>query len=126
MQSIDALRGQRYISLETYRRSGQGVRTPVWFAEENGHLFFYSMAASGKVKRLHHDSRVALAPSDARGRVREDAQWLRGHASLLRQEEAVHAQALLVRKYGWQRKFLDLFWILGGCKPRAALEITLD
>ena len=87
MQSIDALRDQRYISLETYRRRGQGLRTPVWFAEENGHLFFYSMAAAGKVKRLRHDSRVALAPSDARGRVHDDATWLHGYANLLPQDQ---------------------------------------
>jgi len=126
MQTIDALQGQRYISLETYRQSGQGVRTPVWFAEENGHLYFYSTADAGKIKRLRNNSRVALAPSDVRGRVRGDASWLQGHASVLPQDKAEHAHALLVRKYGWQSRLFDLFWILGGRKPRAALEITLD
>lgn len=126
MPSSDALRDQRYISLETYRRTGQPVRTPVWFAEENGRLYCYSMADAGKVKRIRNNPRVALTPSDARGRVRDDAPWLQGRATILPQAQAEHAHALLLRKYGWQRRLLDLFWILGGRKPRAALEITLD
>jgi hypothetical protein len=27
-----ALDGKKYLNLETYRKSGKGVRTPVWFA----------------------------------------------------------------------------------------------
>jgi hypothetical protein len=69
---------------------------------------------------------VALAPSDARGRVRDDVQWLQGRARILPHAGAEHAHVLLLQKYGWQRRLLDLFWILGGRKPRAALEITLD
>lgn len=125
MQNLDQLRNQRYISLETYRRNDQPVRTPVWFAEQNGRLYLYSMAEAGKVKRIRNNSRVALAPSDARGRVAEGAEWLKGTARLLSGAEARHAHELLVHKYGWQRRLLDFFWILGGRKSRAALEITL-
>lgn len=49
----------KYLSLETFRRNGIGVRTPVWFAEEitNSHttvpvrLYAY-FGSSGKVKRI--------------------------------------------------------------------------
>ncbi|MGH7410946.1 MAG: hypothetical protein ACREJ6_07830 [Candidatus Methylomirabilis sp.] len=30
---------QRYVNLETYRRNGQGVRTPLWFVEDRGVLY---------------------------------------------------------------------------------------
>lgn len=29
-----AFAGQRYLNLDTFRKSGQGVKTPVWFAAE--------------------------------------------------------------------------------------------
>jgi PPOX class probable F420-dependent enzyme len=126
MQStLDQLRDQRYISLETYRSDGRPVRTPVWFAEENGRLYFYSMADSGKAKRLRRNARVALAPCDARGR-NIYGEFVKGNARILPAEEATHAHELLVRKYGWQRRLMDLFWLLGGRKPRIAGEITLD
>ena len=126
MPGLEVLRGKRYISLETYRRSGQPVRTPVWFVEDNGRLFFYSMADAGKVKRIRNNSRVSLAASDARGRVSEGVVWLRGRANILPQPDADRAHALLVKKYGWQRRLLDFFWSISGRKPRAALEIILD
>src|SRR5438067_12573375 len=122
MPGLEVLRGRRYISLETYRRSGQPVRTPVWFVEDNGRLFFYSMADAGKVKRIRNNPRVSLAASDARGRVSEGAVWLHGRANILPKPDADHGHALLVKKYGWQRRLLDFFWSISGRKPRAALE----
>lgn len=126
MQDLQSLRDKRYISLESYRRSGQPVRTPIWFVEENGRLLFYSEADAGKVKRIRNNPRVSLAPCDARGRVSEGAVWLQGRAAILSEPGAGRAHALLIKKYGWQRRLLDLFWIIGGRKPRAALEITFD
>ena len=126
MQDLERLRGKRYISLETYRRTGQPVRTPVWFAEDNGRRLFYSEANAGKVKRIRNNPQVRVAPSDGRGRVSDDAVWLQGRASLLQAADAERAQALLVKKYGWQRRLLDLFWVLGGRKPRAAMQIVFD
>jgi len=36
------LQNQKYISLTTYRKTGAAVRTPVWFAEENGKLYIFT------------------------------------------------------------------------------------
>ena len=30
---------QKYINLETYKKSGQAVHTPVWFVQDNGVLY---------------------------------------------------------------------------------------
>ena len=46
--TVDRFHGQRYFSLETYRRDGTPVRTPLWFIDLDGELAFYTMAASGK------------------------------------------------------------------------------
>jgi uncharacterized protein len=122
---LEQLAGERYISLETYRRDGTPVRTPVWFAEENSRLYFYSMAESGKAKRLRRNPRVALAPCDARGRTIR-GEFVKGNARILPEAEAHHAHEFLVKKYGWQRRLMDLFWLLGGRKARIAAEIHLD
>jgi len=120
--SLDQFAGQRYISLETYRRNGTPVRTPVWFVEHNGELMFYTMAASGKAKRLQRDPRVRVAPCDARGRVKgERAQ---GTARPLEGAEARMAYQLLDRKYGWQRKLLNLLVRLRP-RPRSGFAIRL-
>src|SRR5437868_1166645 len=50
--------GQKYISLETFKKSGQGVRTPVWFVLHNSAFYAYTEADSGKVKRIRNNPRV--------------------------------------------------------------------
>ena len=57
--------------LESYRRDGTAVRTPLWFVDLNGEMAFYTMAASGKVKRLRRNPRVRVAPCTGRARVAE-------------------------------------------------------
>ena len=47
--SIAALRDRKYISLESYRKTGLAVRTPVWFAEDGeGTIYVYSVADAGR------------------------------------------------------------------------------
>lgn len=62
--------GARYLNLETYRRDGRAVRTPLWFAESGGLLYVYSLADAGKVKRMRNNPRVRLAPCDIRGKLK--------------------------------------------------------
>ena len=69
-----SLQGQKYINLETFRKNGQGVRTPVWFAGEPEQgvpekLYVYSTADSGKAKRIRNNPRVRVAPCDVRGKL---------------------------------------------------------
>ena len=63
----------RYLSLESFRRSGAGVRTPIWFATAAGDgartLYVYSTADSGKAKRIRRDGRVRIAACDMRGAI---------------------------------------------------------
>src|SRR5437868_15211373 len=92
---------QRYISLETYRKNGQAVRTPVWFAESDGQLYVYTLADAGKAERLRNNPRARIAPCDMRGRVsgeREDAE-----AGVVQGEEAARANALPGHEYGMKR-----------------------
>ena len=99
-QDSNPLRGHAFINLETFRKSGLGVRTPVWFADANGGLFVRTQHDSGKVKRIRRDGRVRLAPSDAAGSPR--GSWLDGQARLAGPEESALAEQLFRKKYGLQ------------------------
>ena len=67
---LDAIRqfaGAKYLNLETFRRTGIGVRTPVWFAQDVLHstptitvFYIYSEFGAGKVKRIRNNPNVAL------------------------------------------------------------------
>jgi PPOX class probable F420-dependent enzyme len=103
MDALARFAGHKYLSLETFRRSGVGVRTPLWFAENNGELLLYTLADSGKVKRIRNNPRVRVAPSDMRGKLLGD--WTDGQARFLQGQEAQNANRLLNRKYFLKRFF---------------------
>ena len=99
--------GHNYISLETFRKTGQGVATPVWFAEERGTLYVYSEAASGKIKRIRNNPRVRVAPCDMRGALRGD--YIEATARILEGDEARLADDLLNAKYFVLKRLLAFF-----------------
>jgi uncharacterized protein len=103
----ERLRDERYVSLTTFRRSGEPVPTPVWFVPQpDGTLLVFTGATSGKVKRLRREPRCTVAPCDARGRVHGDALPAEG---VVLEAEAEEVRQRLVRRYGWQaRAFLGL------------------
>lgn len=109
-----------YINLETYRKNGQGVRTPVWFAERDGVFYFYTEAESFKVKRIRNNPRVRVAPCDVRGNIK--GEWIEGQARILQGEESRLAHELITAKYGWQKKIGD-FLARFRNRPRAEVAI---
>lgn len=105
---FEALSGKRYLSLETYRRSGKGVRTPVWFAQAPGDvtLYAYTTTDSGKAKRLRRTAVVKIAPCDGRGKV--TGPWLAARAEIVGGEAFDRGMRLLNRKYRPWKQILDL------------------
>jgi PPOX class probable F420-dependent enzyme len=94
--------------METYRKTGKPVATPLWFAEENGTLYVYSLANAGKVKRIRNNPKVRIVPCDMRGRPKGN--WNEAKARLLMDEPgATLADQLLNQKYGWMKKIGDVF-----------------
>ena len=103
-----------YFSLRTFRKSGQGVDTPVWFATDGDNTHYvFSAGNAGKVKRLRNSSQVQVASCDARGGTL--GEWIDGHAWLVDDDaECDKAYTLLRRKYGWQMALTDFFSRLTG------------
>jgi len=100
--AFSALRGHRYVSLTTFRKTGKPVPTPVWFAGDEQVLYVWTNAKSGKVKRLKNNPAVTLAPCTYNGRVLGPAE--KAVAQLLPESsnELETADRSLRAKYGWQ------------------------
>ena len=97
----------RYLNLETYRRDGRGVRTPLWFAAgptaTGPVLYVYSLQNSGKAKRLRRSADAKIAPCESRGQVTGD--WVSARATIVSGAEHALGMRLLDRKY-WPWKML--------------------
>ncbi|HSG89779.1 MAG TPA: PPOX class F420-dependent oxidoreductase [Pseudomonadales bacterium] len=103
----DALQAARYISLETFRRDGRGVATPVWCAWHAGEIWVFTAADAGKAKRVRGRARSTVARCDVRGgdvgpRVETQARIVTD----AHEERA--AYAALRARYGWQMWVTDL------------------
>jgi uncharacterized protein len=126
MAGFGELARQRHLNLETYRRAGAGVRTPVWFAADPDtasgvRLYVYADAASGKVKRIRRSGTVKVAPCDMRGTVK--GEWVLASASLVSGHEFELGMQLLNRKYWPWKSMLDLFSRLRPGARRAMIVI---
>ena len=96
-QKLAPFVGEKYISLETFKKNGEGVKTPVWFVLHDGAFYAYTEADSWKVKRIRNNPRVRVAACSVRGAVK--GPWLDGRASLVEGDERRAADKLLDRKY---------------------------
>jgi uncharacterized protein len=115
------LHGENYMSLTTFRKNGDAVSTPVWFAQDGGRLVMLTFEKAGKVKRLRHNNTVEVAPCDVRGKVKGDK--VTAKARFLSSEEGKKANQLLSRKYGIQKRLFGLMNMFSKQQP-IFLEIT--
>lgn len=98
---------QRYLNMETYRKTGKPVATPVWFAEANGTLYTYSLDNAGKVTRIRNNPKVRIVPCDVRGKP--NGEWVEAKARILDERGAALGHELLNKKYGWMKRIDDAF-----------------
>ena len=105
------LAGEKYINLETYRKNGRGVRTPVWFVEsssgDNRILYVRTSDDTGKYKRIRNNPSVQIAQCDMRGSVKSE--WVKGEARIASEEEKLKAFKMLEKKYGIMYKMTRIF-----------------
>ena len=91
------IQSQKYICLTTFRKSGVGVATPVWFAERDDKLYVKTRIESGKSKRIRNNPDVRLAPSTIRGKI--IGPEFSGKARILSPERSGPAKEAINRKY---------------------------
>ena len=126
MNALGALEGKKYLNLETYRKSGIGVRTPVWFAAapdqvQRPKLYVYTTAHSGKAKRIRRTGAVKIAPCDSRGTV--TGAWIDAHAAIVGSEEFGRGMRLINRKYRPWKQAMDLLFRLYPQHQRVMIAI---
>ena len=112
---FSAFARHKYLNLETLKKSGEGVKTPIWFAADpktdlasgGARLYAYTVGNSGKVKRMRNNGKVRIAPCDMRGNLLGD--WVDARAELLTGAEATYADGLLNKKYFPWKQLLNFF-----------------
>lgn len=98
--------GHLYLNLETYRKNGQAVATPVWFVQEQDTFYVRTVADSGKIKRIRNNPRVRVMPCGMRGEP--EGEWVEGYAREADAAQAGHARKLFDKKYGLRKKLFEL------------------
>ncbi|SCL23678.1 hypothetical protein GA0070616_2771 [Micromonospora nigra] len=97
MTTLDRLAAEKYVLLTTFRKDGRAVPTPVWAVRDGDALAVWTVADSGKVKRIRRSGEVTVAPCDVRGRPHGPA--VPGHASLCDPAHTRRIRDLLKQKY---------------------------
>ncbi len=98
--TFSSLEQERYVSIVTFRGNGAEVATPMWFAATNGAIVVGTFPETGMVKRVSAIPSVRVAPCNFRGLV--SGPYEEARARVLTADEAAHARAALLEKYGWQ------------------------
>ena len=92
----------------------------MWFAEDGGVLYIYTLANSWKVKRIRRHPRVRIAPCTMRGTV--TGQWMEAEAHIVDATTAEHGHPLLLQKYGWKKRLGNVF---SGLMKRERVVMTI-
>jgi PPOX class probable F420-dependent enzyme len=106
-EKLALFEGQKYLCLETYKKNGQGVKTPVWFTISDGIIYIATAASSGKVKRLNHNKSVKISPSNFKGEPK--GEWMEGQAFFGDESELNLTKSLRNKKYGLLSKIIGKF-----------------
>ena len=91
------IQGQKYVCLTTFRKSGVGVVTPVWFAERDDKLYVKTRIESGKSKRIRNNPNVRVAPCTIRGKI--IGPDFGGRARVVTAQQSAPAKEAINRKY---------------------------
>lgn len=104
---VSQLANESYISLETYRKNKESVKTPVWFIVNHENVYVVTKENTGKVKRIRHNSDVRIAPCNFRGKITGD--WIHGQARLVSSNEQDDIIKKRNEKYGFKAALANLF-----------------
>jgi PPOX class probable F420-dependent enzyme len=126
--TFTSLAGHKYMSLETFKKNGQGVPTPIWFAadptnpldSDSAKLYVYTIADTGKVKRIRNNGKARVAPCDMRGKLL--GEWMNARATIVTGDEAARGTRLLNKKY-WPLKQIMGFFASFSRRERVVIAI---
>ena len=115
--SAQVLKSAKYVSLITFRKSGEPVRSPVWFVQFGENLNSYGVITEtnvGKVKRIRANSRIEVQACDVKGKVEANAERFSGTAKLVVGDEAVAVRKAIAKRYGLTYMLFDVYLFVSG------------
>jgi len=114
MPDFSRFRKEEFLSLETYRKNGQTIKSPMWFAQDNDALYLWTMADTSKVKRIRNNPHVNIAPCKRMGEV--TGEWMTAHATIDDSPIVVaQVEAMLLKKVGL---FFRIFRLIDAIRDR--------
>jgi len=113
---------QQYLNIETFRKNGQGVKTPVWFVQDGEALHVWTQAGSGKAKRIRNNGTVNIAPCKGSGELL--GEWHPARAQADETPQAIeHVKKLMKKKYGMMFQVFGLLGKIRGGANYTAIKI---
>lgn len=114
MSDFSRFRKEEFLSLETYRKNGETIKSPMWFAQDNDALYLWTMADTSKVKRIRNNPHVNIAPCKRMGEV--TGEWMTAHATIDDSPLMVaQVEAMLLKKVGL---FFRIFRLIDAIRDR--------
>ena len=114
MSDFSRFRKEEFLSLETYRKNGETIKSPMWFAQDNDTLYLWTMADTSKVKRIRNNPNVNIAPCKRMGEV--TGEWMTAHATIDDSPIMVaQVEAMLLKKIGL---FFRIFRFIDAIRDR--------
>ena len=114
MPDFSRFRKEEFLSLETYRKNGETIKSPMWFAQDNDALYLWTMADTSKVKRIRNNPNVNIAPCKRMGEV--TGEWMTAHATIDDSPIVVaQVEAMLLKKVGL---FFRIFRLIDAIRDR--------
>jgi len=106
-KKLEQFLDQKYINLETYKKDGTPIRTPVWFVINTDLIYVITRDSTGKVKRLRNNQDVRIVSCSFKGEAKNE--WVKGAAEMITGEEADKAIKLRKKKYGMFARLTGIF-----------------
>ncbi|BDQ30680.1 MAG: PPOX class F420-dependent oxidoreductase [Nitrosopumilus sp.] len=102
MISLEKIKSEKYIVLETYRKNGEPVKTPVWFVINDDFVYVVTRSNTGKIKRLQNNPKVKFALCTIKGKV--TGEWISGTVKILDGNQTKSTIEMRDKKYGFMAK----------------------
>ena len=122
--SSDRFPNQKVISIESYKKNGTPVQTPVWLVEDAGTIYVRTSPKTWKVRRIRKNPAVRIAPSNMRGTIL--GSWVKGEAHFAEGEEASRILNLFKKKYGIMGRITNFFNMLRGKRASTIIAIKIQ
>ena len=116
------LADERFVSLTTFRKSGERVSTAVWIARDGDALLVTTPEGTGKLKRLRNNPAVELRPCNRMGKVDPSEVPVAGVAAMERGPDAEkRLTEVFLAKYKLEyRIFMTVERIIAGRQAKKA------